>query len=209
VEIDHILIAVGDLAVAAREFEEHHGLASIEGGRHPGWGTANRIAPLGKTYLELVAVVDAAEARQSVFGRWVARATNLQGQPIGWAVRTDEIDNVGRRLGLTVHAGSRVTPTGARLEWRAAGMEEAAAESSLPFFIEWSPRTSFPGHTPVRHAHGTPAITGILIRGDADRLADWLDGERLPIFVNPGNPMLAGIVLSRADREIVLGTDPR
>jgi len=208
-EIDHVLIAVADLAVAARELEEHHGLASIEGGRHPGWGTANRIVPLGETYLELVAVVDAAEAKKSVFGRWVASGANSPGRPIGWAVHTDEIDDVGRRLGLTVRAGSRVTPTGGRLEWRAAGMEEAAAEGSLPFFIEWGPRTSFPGRTPVRHAHGTPAITGILIRGDADRLADWLDGERLPIIVSPGNPMLAGIVLSRADREIVLGTDPR
>lgn len=208
VEIDHVLIAVADLAAAAREMKEHHGLASIKGGRHPGWGTANRIVPLGETYLELVAVVDEAEARQSVFGRWVASGANISGQPIGWAVRTDDIEEVGRRLGLPVHAGSRVTPNGDRLEWRAAGMEEAAADGSLPFFIEWGAGTSFPGRALVKHPGGTPVITRILTQGNAGRLADWLDGHALPVTVSPGNPMLAGIVLSRADGAIILGTAP-
>ena len=207
-EIDDVLIAVADLAAAARKMEEHYGLASLEGGRHPGWGTANRIVPLGEIYLELAAVVDAAEARQSVFGRWVASGANISGQPIGWAVRTDDIEDVGRRLGLTVHAGSRVTLTGDRLEWRAAGMEEAAAESSLPFFIQWGAGTSFPGHALVKHPGGTPVITRILTHGYAGRLADWLDGHPLPIIVSPGNPTLAGIVLSRADGAIILGTAP-
>ena len=130
-----MLIAVVDLAAVAREMEEHHGLASIEGGRHPGWGTANRIVPLGETYLELAAVVDEVEARRSVFGRWVASGANISGQPIGWAVRVHDIEDVGRRLGLIVRAGSRVTPNGDRLEWRAAGMEEAAAEGFLPSFL--------------------------------------------------------------------------
>ena len=197
-EIDHVLIAVVDLAAAAREMEEHHGLASIEGGRHPGWGTANRIVPLGETYLELAAVVDEVEARQSVFGRWVASGAKISGQPIGWAVRVHDIEDVGRRLGLTVRAGSRVTPNGDRLEWRAAGMEEAAAEGFLPFFIQWGAGTAFPGRALVKHAGGTPVITRILIHGDADRLAYWLGGHELPIVVTPGGPTLAGVALSRA-----------
>jgi hypothetical protein len=63
VEIDHVLIAVADLSTAAQEMAKRDGLTSVEGGRRTGWGTANAIVPLGKTYLELVAVVDAAEAR--------------------------------------------------------------------------------------------------------------------------------------------------
>jgi Glyoxalase-like domain len=66
-ELDHVLIAVADLANAAREIEARHGLASVEGGRHPGWGTANRIVPLGETYLELIAVIAGAEAARSPF----------------------------------------------------------------------------------------------------------------------------------------------
>ena len=207
-EIDHVIIAVDDLAAAARKMEEHHGLASREGGRHPGWGTANRIVPLGETYLELVAVVDEAEARQSVFGRWIASGANISCQPIGWAVRTNGIEEVGRRLGLTVRAGSRLTPNGDRLQWRTAGMEEAAADGSLPFFIEWGAGTPFPGHALVKHRGGTPLISRILTHGDADRMADWLNGHELPITVIPGNPMLAGIVLSRSDRAIALGKAP-
>src|SRR3954453_3346382 len=65
VQLDHALIAVHDLVPAARELQARHGLASLEGGRHPGWGTANRIVPLGETYLELVAIVDEDEAARS------------------------------------------------------------------------------------------------------------------------------------------------
>ncbi|MGZ8620620.1 MAG: VOC family protein, partial [Actinomycetota bacterium] len=56
--IDHVVYAVRDLEVAARRCLEEHGLVSIPGGRHPRWGTANRIVPLGQTYLELLAVED-------------------------------------------------------------------------------------------------------------------------------------------------------
>lgn len=209
VEIDHVLIAVTDLAVAAREMELRYGLASIEGGRHPGWGTANRIVPLGDTYLELIAVVDAVEAKQSAFGRWVASSAKISGQPMGWAVRTEDIDDVSRRLGLTPRAGSRVTPAGNRLEWRTAGVEQAAADGSLPFFIEWGPGTAFPGRVLVNHPGGAAAMTRILIQGDARKLADWLDGHMLPIILSAGAPRLAGIVLSRAEGEIVVGADPR
>ena len=53
----------------------------------PGWGTANRIVPLGEAYLELVTVVDDPEAAQSPFGRWVAEAGPTLAEPLGWAVR--------------------------------------------------------------------------------------------------------------------------
>ena len=71
-ELDHVLIAVTNLEAAAREFETRHRLSSVEGGRHLAWGTANRIVPLGSSYIELIAVVDEAVAGDSAFGRWVA-----------------------------------------------------------------------------------------------------------------------------------------
>ena len=101
--IDHVIVPVHDLDVAASEFEAKHGLTSVEGGRHPAWGTANRIIPLGDTYLELVAVEDHETAGRSAFGQWIASA--IPGRPLGWAVRTDAIDTVGRRLDLPVAAG--------------------------------------------------------------------------------------------------------
>jgi hypothetical protein len=142
-QLDHALIAVDDLAAAARDLETRHGLTSAEGGRHPGWGTANCTVPFGEIYLELVAVVDEAEAVKSAFGRWVAAGDG----PLGWAVRTRDVEGDAQRFGLRVTAGSRHAPTSELLGWRTAGIEEAAAdpslhssssgESRLPFPAEW------------------------------------------------------------------------
>jgi hypothetical protein len=206
-ELDHVLIAVADLAAAAREIEARYGLASIEGGRHPGWGTANRIVPLGEAYLELVAVVDEAEAVQSSFGRWVADAQPTSRKPLGWAVRTPKLDEVARRLGLEVGVGSRATRGGQLLRWRLAGVEQAAAEPSLPFFIEWAQGTPFPGRAKVSHPAGAVQMAKLQLAGDADRLAAWLRAHRLPITVRPGTPALTRIILTGAAGEIVLDAD--
>ena len=101
--IDHVLIPVDDLAAAGAIVKAMYGLTSIEGGRHPGWGTANLVVPLGDAYVELVAVVDRDAAALSAFGRWILAAT--PGQPLGWAVRTRAIAEVGQRLGLSNHGG--------------------------------------------------------------------------------------------------------
>jgi len=144
-EVDHVLIATPDLAACARLIAEAFGLASVDGGRHPGWGTANRIVALGDCYLELVAVVDTGVAATNAFGRWVGSASTTR--PLGWAVRTTNLDDVAGRLGMAVAAGSRKTPTGDELRWRTAGLERAADEPSLPFFIEWAKATRLPGRT--------------------------------------------------------------
>jgi hypothetical protein len=197
-KLDHVLIAVSDLAAAGRELDARDGLASIEGGRHPGWGTANRIVPLGETYLELVAVVDEAEAGQSAFGRWVAGVRPGPARPLGWAVRTDRLDDVARRLGLTVLAGSRVGRDGRLVQWRLAGVEQAAAEPSLPFFIEWAHGASLPGRAPATHRAGGVQLTELELEGDAERLNAWLGGHRLPITVRAGAPAVARILLRGA-----------
>jgi hypothetical protein len=206
-ELDHVLIAVADLAAAAREIEVRDGLASIEGGRHPGWGTANMIVPLGDAYLELVAIVDEAEAAQSLFGRWVAAAPSTLPRPLGWAVRTQRLDDLARRLNLAVTEGSRVGRSGQLLRWRVAGIERAAAEASLPFFIEWGRGIPLPGRATATHRAGPVQITELRLDGDADRLAAWLGAHRLPITLRSGPPVVAGIVLAGAADEIVLDAD--
>jgi hypothetical protein len=138
--------------------------------------------PLGDAYLELVAVVDEAEAARTTFGRWVAGAPD---GPLGWAVRTDRLDDVAGRLGLTVNDGSRIGRDGRRIEWRLAGVEQAAAEPCLPFFIEWAPGTTLPGH-----GH-EGRIDALELVGDAERVREWLGDHRLPLTVRPGPPGIA------------------
>lgn len=204
--IDHVLIAVADLDTAAQDFEAAYGLASLEGGRHPGWGTANRIVPLGESYLELVAVVDAADAADNDFGRWVAAADAETGYPIlGWVVRTQELDQVARRLGLRVDPGSRVTPSGDVLQWRSAGLDEPDDEPSLPFFIEWSNGSAFPGHADVAHPAGSAALTRLDLTGNVTRLSRWLGPHDLPITIQAGTPSLQRLVIATASGEVVVG----
>lgn len=205
-ELDHVLVAVADLTTAAREIETRYGLASIEGGQHPDWGTANRIVPLGQAYLELVAVVDEAQATKSAFGRWIASSVSGLGRPLGWAVRTHNLDDVARRLRLSVDTGSRTAPGGKQLRWRSAGIEQAAAEPSLPFFIEWGPGTPLPGRAPITHRDGGAAIARLVLDANRGRLVGWLGEHSLPIIVRSGSPAVAAIIISTAEGEIVLGS---
>jgi Glyoxalase-like domain len=120
--VDHVLFAALDLKAAAREVESRYGLASIECERHAAWGTANRIIPLGETYPELITVVGANTAAASAFGRRVAAGKT--GRPLGWAVRTDSIDAIGKRLGMKPTPGVRTTPSGHVVERRSVGVAE-------------------------------------------------------------------------------------
>jgi hypothetical protein len=185
VQIDHIVIGVRDLDNAQAQFEDRYGLTTIGGGRHPGWGTANRLVPLGAAYLELVTVVDQAEASHSDFGRWVSAM--LEGNSrFGWAVRTDDLDRTATRLGLEVAQGSRRTPAAETLQWRLAGVAQAAQDSSLPFFIEWGQGTPLPGQATVAHRAGAVALGELTITGNEQRVNEWLGTTSLPIRVTPG-----------------------
>ena len=206
-ELDHVLVAVTDLAAAARAIQDEHGLVAQEGGRHPGWGTANCIVPLGDAYLELVTAVDAAEAARSSFGRWVTASQSELLRPLGWAVRTEGLDEVASRLGLTIEAGSRTGGDGELVRWRLAGVEEAAAEPALPFFIEWAPGTRLPSRTRTARATGEVSIAEIRVSGDPYHIKSWLGAHQVPIDIRPGTSAITAVILrSASGDEIVLGT---
>jgi len=195
VAVDHLLVATADLDAAA-DAAEGLGLPVAAGGRHPGWGTANRIVPLGDAYLELVAVVDPAEAATSGFGSWVAAAPP---GPMGWAVRPGDLATTAGRLGLDRVPGSRAAADGRTLRWRTAGVERAAMEPFLPFFIAWEPGTPFPGA-----AGAGIEVERVDLRGDADRLAAWLSGAVLPLRVRPGPAAVERIVLRAAAGQVTI-----
>jgi hypothetical protein len=161
--------------------------------------------PLGETYVELVGVVDEDEAANSVFGRWVGGARATPARPLAWAVRSERLDDVAGRLGLSVDSRSRKARDGGVVRWRMAALAEAAAEPCLPFFIEWAPDAAFPGRLPASHRDAPIQITELRLEGDAHRLSEWLGDHRLPIAVRPGAPAVTGIVLTGAAGEIVLG----
>ncbi len=205
--IDHIVIGVSDLDNATAQFEDRYGLTAIEGGRHPGWGTANRLVPLGAAYLELVTVVDRAEASNSEFGRWVSTLMQANSR-FGWAVRTDDLDRTASRLGLEVAQGSRRSQSGQLLHWRIAGVAHAARDSSLPFFIEWGASTPLPGRAAVVHSAGAVALGEVTINGNEHRLHEWVGTRSLPIRVTPGITQgVASFTVVRSTNTIVVNPD--
>lgn len=173
--VDHVIVCVANLEEEARRFEREHGVASIEGGRHQGHGTANRLIPLGDNYIELLAVVAPKEAKTSVLGTWAMHRAAAPGAA-AVCLRTDDLDSVSERLRLEPTEMSRVTPDGVILDWRIAGMKQAFT-NDLPFFIQWNvPDDLHPGRAPVEHPAGDVRLQATTIWGDAaqiDRLQTW------------------------------------
>jgi glyoxalase-like protein len=187
VRIDHVLYAVSDLGAAASRFEDEFSLESVPGGEHPAWGTANQIVPLGPDYLELIGIADPAVAAMSELGRLVLDAGD---RLVGWAVATDDLGAVARRLGLDMQRGSRTRTDGVRLAWRLAGLGEALRSGgALPFFIQWDgPAELHPGGD----SSVSPGISWVEVGGDEAALREWLGGADLPVrFASQGRGITA------------------
>ncbi|HJW20899.1 MAG TPA: VOC family protein, partial [Candidatus Limnocylindrales bacterium] len=128
--IDHVLLAVADVRASAAVLWRRHGLAAIEGGVHPGWGTANWLVPLGSSYLELVYVDDPVVAAESAFGRRARDVIAGGGGPYAWAVAPADVEAVAARLRLPLVGGSRRRPDGRVVTWRTVGLGIALEDPS-------------------------------------------------------------------------------
>ena len=202
--VDHVIYAVADLEAAAARVTEELGLGSIQGGRHPGWGTANRIVPLGREYLELMTVVDAAEAAESVVGRAVLEAIEAGERLVGWAVATDDIEVIARRLSLEIIDGSRTRPDGVTLSWKLAGVGRGLETSALPFFIQWEGAAELhPGSAKAGHRVTPGGIAWVEVSTNEQALRAWLGGHDLPLRVIDGPDALSAVAISTSDGEIV------
>ena len=202
--IDHVICAVDDLETAGTRFYEEFGLGSVEGGRHPGWGTANRIVPLGNAYIELVTVVDSDEAAASDFGRAVSKAIAAGEQLVGWVVATDDLEAVARRLSLEVVAGSRTRPDGTTLSWQLAGVDSLEM-GALPFFIEWDGAEELhPGRAEAHHRLSPTGFAWVEVAADEESLRSWLGAFDFELRIVEGAPGLSAVGISTDSEEVVL-----
>lgn len=182
--IDHVIIAVSDAESWANHLYDRAGLAAVPGGRHDGTGTGNWIVPLGDGYVELMTVVDEAEAEASPLGQWVLNQTRRGDRLAALCLRTDDIDEVAARIGGEPAAMSRRTEDGTVLQWRLAGLNEALSDDALPFFIQWDiDDGEHPGRTSVDHRVQPDDIRWIEYGGDGEALAERLGDHALPIRV--------------------------
>src|SRR4051812_27284116 len=72
--LSQVIFGVGNLDAATDRFRSL-GFDVLDGGVHPGVGTANRVIPLGAQYIELLGVVSPDQARQNDYGRSLLRST--------------------------------------------------------------------------------------------------------------------------------------
>lgn len=206
--VDHAVLAVRDLDASARRFREEHGLRFAPGGRHPHWGTANRIASFGEDYLELLGVVDEDVGTGTVLGRTLLELSADGDRWFSICLADDDIEATAGRLGLAVQPGSRTRPDGTEVRWRGAGIEERGPDLWLPFFISWDvPPALHPGATPAEHRIAVQRIAWAEVGGDAERLREWLGGADAPIRVvdDVGDRRVRAVALALPDGdEIVL-----
>jgi hypothetical protein len=204
VRIDHAIIAARDLDAVADRLWEQHGLASLPGGRHPGWGTHNRIVPLGGAYLEIIGVADEREAVRDPMGRWLLAHTATSDPLMGWCCETGDIEGVARRLGLALEPGGRERPDGTRLTWRLAGRDVALG--ARPFFIAWDDPQLRPGLLSAAHAVELQGIARVEVGCDPAELEGWVDAD-VPVRALGGGGGLLAIVIASANGEIRLTGD--
>ena len=204
--IDHVVLAVRNLAASAGRLWNEHGLRFSPGGRHPQWGTANMIAPLGNDYIELLGVVDEEVGSNSVLGRTLMELSEDGDRWFSVCLSDDDIDATAARLGLTIRPGTRTRPDGTEVRWRGAGIEERGEDLCLPFFISWDvPAPLHPGAAPAEHRVQVEGIAWAEVGGDEARLRDWLGGAEVPISVVEGEPRVRAVGIRLGDgSEIVV-----
>jgi len=202
--IDHVVLGVRNLEVAGRRLEEQFGLGSVAGGTHAGWGTGNRIVPLGRDYMELLAVADQDQADASPIGRAVGERVAAGDRWLCWCVATDDLDGTAARLDLAVDAGSRLRPEGTTLRWRSAGFSFAVEHGSLPFFITWEVSAELhPGRSVAMHRTEPSGISFVEVGADP-LLPEWLGDQDLPLRIVDGAEGLLAVGIATPEGDVTV-----
>jgi hypothetical protein len=202
------IVLVPDLLLARRRMEAL-GLTVVEGGSHPGRGTANLIVPFGRQYLELLAIVDENEARTSVQGRPVMAALSARGPGLArWSVEPGDIEATANRVGEPIEQRQRTLPDGTAVRWRAVAVDRAWVEPWRCAFMVWDSPDMHPGGRHVVHPNGATGFARLdVVVPDMRKALRWLGG-RVPsgaVVRVGGEPGLGTLRLSAPSGEILVG----
>jgi hypothetical protein len=176
--LDHLVILVRDLDVAAADYERL-GFVVTPGGEHADGLTHNALIPFEDgSYFELVAFLDPEDTRDNVWG-W--REFLPHEGLIDYCVGSDDLESDVSRLeslGFEVNGtddGGRRLPDGADIRWRSARIHQE--DRLLPFLIEdMTPRDlRVPGGPAAEHPNGASGISRLEIATpDAEEAASSL-----------------------------------
>jgi catechol 2,3-dioxygenase-like lactoylglutathione lyase family enzyme len=179
--LDHVILAVRDLAAAERMYARLLGRSASWRGEHPGLGTANALFRVGEAYLELLAPAGS--------GGWLRERLDARGEGLlGFALATPDAESCAKALaerGLHPQAPARGigrdVESGAFREWRSVFLPPDETRGVLVFGIqhvsapELLPEVPPPG--PAEAAvHG---IDHVVVRTADPDAARAFYGERL------------------------------
>ncbi|GCE08551.1 VOC family protein [Dictyobacter aurantiacus] len=202
--LSQVIYGVRDLEVATRRIESR-GLTVVDGGHHPGLGTANRIVPLGDAYFEILGIVDQQKALSNPYGMALFQKIRQGDRLVRWSLRTDTIEEVARERGLAPESRSRRRPDNTLLTWKAAGLSLSLLDGWLPFFMQWDDPTYYPGNIRVHHAAAPQGIAWLEITpGDPLKLKKWLGAAEVPLHIVDGEPGIHRVGLSTPEGVLIL-----
>src|SRR3954471_2090275 len=163
--IDHIVIAVNDLATASADYEKA-GFTVTPGGEHTGGDTHNALVSFGDgAYFELIAFKVADPPQDH---KWWAKLAQGEGT-VDYALLSDGLAAEAERLrqaGVTVQGprdGGRTRPDDQRITWKTIGLE--ADDVPLPFVIEDGTAHDLrvPPGAATQHPLGVSGVAGLVI----------------------------------------------
>jgi len=154
--LDHVILAVRDLAAAERTYARLLGRSASWRGEHPGLGTENALFRTGEAYLELLAPAEGG-------GAWLRQRLEERGEGLlGFALATDDADACAKTLtarGLhpqpPARGIGRDRESGAFREWRNVMLPPEETRGVLVFGIE---HRSAPELLPEIPPAGAPAV---------------------------------------------------
>jgi catechol 2,3-dioxygenase-like lactoylglutathione lyase family enzyme len=179
--LDHVVIAVSDLAAAIADYRKL-GFTVVEGGEHPGRGSHNALVVFADgAYFELIAF-----QRPDPEFRWRRVLQSAGPGFVDYALLPREIVAdvaAAQRRGLDIEdpvSGGRATPQGQHLAWKTA----RSPTSDIPFFCgDITPRKfRVPEGAAREHANGATGVFALTIavrnlRESARRTAALLGAE--------------------------------
>ena len=179
--LDHVIVAVRDLAAAVDVYTRLFGRAPSGLGEHPELGTINATWRLPDVYIELLAPAGAGGVADGLR----ARLADAGDGPLGFALATADADACAHAFRSRGLAASDPVPgrgvdraTGKQRRWRNVYLPAEASRGPLVFAIE-----SLEHATRPYVADGDPAsITGIdhlVVRTDAPDAARRFYGDQL------------------------------
>lgn len=203
------------LKATAERLAQQLGVAAIDGGVHPRFGTRNMILPLNDDrFLEVVEALEHPCVDKMPYGQAVKARSASGGGWIGWVVEVDDMERAVTKLGRGTTEGRRHRPDGTEITWQQIGVSDLVLDPQLPYFIKWDDKSVHPS----KDGAGDAALKGMTLAGAPERVREWLGLSGAPgvdrdewepnidfQFVAPhGTPSVLSVTFTTAEGDVTI-----